>query len=86
MFLLDESANPFDYMGSIWTIFVVIIVITGILFVIGKPLHRYFTDRKTSRIIDEAGVKDVPAAPPAAGGAEGGAEGKEASGGKGEEG
>ncbi len=60
MFPLQQSSNPFDYMGSVWTVFIVILVITAILFVVGKPLHKYLTDLKTRRIIEESGGSDLP--------------------------
>jgi hypothetical protein len=55
MFFMTESGNPFDYMGNMWTVLIVVLGVCFLLLVLAKPLHRYWTDRKTRQIIDESG-------------------------------
>ncbi|MBW2261756.1 MAG: hypothetical protein JRG91_07265 [Deltaproteobacteria bacterium] len=66
MFFMTDSANPFDYMSGLWSLLIVLLVLCGLLLLIGRPLHRFYTDRKTRQIIKEAGVDDEPAPSPGA--------------------
>jgi len=60
MFFLTESTNPFDYMSSLWYVLMAVLVLFALLLLIARPLHRFYTDRKTRMIIQEAGVQDEP--------------------------
>ena len=64
MFFMTESSNPFDYMSSLWYVLMATLILFAVLLLIARPLHRYYTDRKTRTIIKEAGVEDEPAPPP----------------------
>jgi hypothetical protein len=61
MFLLTESQNPFDYMSDLWVVLIVLLLLSAVLVLVGRPLHKYYTDRKTQAIIKESGAADVPA-------------------------
>lgn len=68
MFFMTESTNPFDYMSSLWYVLMGVLILFALLLLIARPLHRFYTDRKTRTIIQEAGVQDEPG--PSAGGGE----------------
>jgi hypothetical protein len=69
MFFMTESTNPFDYMSSLWYVLMGVLILFALLLLIARPLHRFYTDRKTRTIIQEAGVEDEPG-PSARGGEE----------------
>jgi hypothetical protein len=69
---MTDSSNPFDYMSSLWYLLMVVLALFAVLLLIARPLHRFYTDRKTRMIIQEAGVEDEPA--PASDSDEGGRE------------
>ena len=55
MFFMTESGNPFDYMSNIWNVLIAVLVVCGVLIVVLKPLHSYWTNKKTRAIIEESG-------------------------------
>ncbi len=67
MFFMTESTNPFDYMSSLWYLLMAVLILFALLLLIARPLHRFYTDRKTRTIIRETGVEDEPAPPSGAG-------------------
>lgn len=58
MIFLTESSNPFNYMSDLWYVLIGLLVLCAVLLLVARPLHRYYTDRKTRTIIREAGVDD----------------------------
>jgi hypothetical protein len=58
MIFLTESANPFNYMSDLWYVLIGLLVLCAVLLLVARPLHRYYTDRKTRTIIRETGVDD----------------------------
>jgi hypothetical protein len=58
---LNQSENPFQYMeefNALWYILIGALVVCALLVVILRPLHKYYTDKKTRDIIKESGAAD----------------------------
>jgi uncharacterized membrane protein YqiK len=66
MHFLLQTDNPVSAMkefDSLWYVLIVVLIACGILIVILRPLHRYWTDRKTRAIIRETGDAGPPDEP-----------------------